>query len=170
MSMINLTYVSNVKRESLGQMDVPCDDIQTFVAELRKRLTAYGLPVSTDNEQIYLLADSNKEKISESDFPLPMGAEVYYCNIVAPQNAQEYARENGITYFFRTSENPHIYNPHIHAKYGDEDISIPLSNGQIIGEFTNKHKQKEAIRFVQSHNKDIQKEWNQIQLSQGHIK
>jgi hypothetical protein len=82
--------------------------------------------------------------------------------IIALDNAAEYARFSGIVFFFHTAENGHLYNPHIHAKCSEEEISIYLKDYRIIGSFKNKKKQRTAIDYVKTHSDEIKSEWNRI--------
>ena len=92
-------------------------------------------------------------------------SEIIVSMVVAPQNAQEFARENGIMYYFHTAEQSHKCFPHIHAEYSGETISIYLNDFHTVGEMKNK-KAKEAVAFVRKNAKSIKAEWNKIMQSQ----
>ena len=92
---------------------------------------------------------------------------IVYLDIVSPNNSGEFDRENGIIYFFHTSENGHLLYPHIHAQYAGDEICIYLKDYRIIGKFESRTKQKEAIEYVKKHRKAVSREWNRIMMSQG---
>lgn len=87
---------------------------------------------------------------------------VAYVDIIKLDNAYEYCRENGISYFFHLSEASHRPFPHIHARYSGEEISIFLNNLKVEGKFGSKTKQREAVEYVKSHKDDLLQEWFRI--------
>ena len=86
---------------------------------------------------------------------------IVYHNIVAPYGAYEYARFNGISFVFHTKESNHRFFPHVHAKYGNDEISIYLHDLRVVGKMSPNIK-RTAVEYVKNHLDDFLKEWNNI--------
>lgn len=74
----------------------------------------------------------------------------------------------GIKFIIHSDEkDKHGNNPHIHAKYQDEELFIYLKDATILNDksFKNPKKTKAAIRFVLDNQKELLDSWNKIMES-----
>lgn len=112
-------------------------------------------------ENLRMLAD---EKLMPFDYQQLESEDcvVVYLNAIAPNNAVEFTRKNGIVYYINTSEKPHLNYPHVHARYSGDTISISLIDFSVVGRFKSKNKQKEAIGFVETNKLDLMELWKSI--------
>ena len=148
-------------RKEIGPFSISVSTAEEIFSAIKHKLAEYGLTdIDEENFYTYEKTKLNKENIisSISDNVLF----VLYNNIAAPYGAYEYGREDGMVFFFHTSEKPHKYFPHIHVRYSGEVMSIYLSNLKIEGGFSNKKMEKRAIEYVKIHKKDIFDKWNMI--------
>ena len=89
--------------------------------------------------------------------------EIIYAHLVKPDNAYEYAYEDGISYYFHTNEGNHIHYPHIHAKLGrGEEVSIYFKDLRVVGEARNRRKIRQAQEWIAAHMDELMEEWNRI--------
>ena len=84
---------------------------------------------------------------------------ICYADIVIPKSAVEIERKNGIIYYFQTTEKCHEFNPHIHAKYQGEKVSVYLKTLKIDGKMKNKKKLKEIVGYVMKHREELLEKW-----------
>ena len=158
--LITLRYVDNAIRKVIAEVDISQFESRAAATEhLLKLLQADGFTCATDKNRLYVLgSDTTFEKCNQ----VPNHAVVFYSAVVAPNNAAEYHRENGIVYFFHSSEGPHLEWPHIHAKYSGEEISIYFNDFHTDGKLKNAKKEKEAIDYVKRNIKALTDKWNEI--------
>lgn len=71
---------------------------------------------------------------------------------------------NGIEFSVRTNEGNHTI-PHIHAKYGDFNISIAIETGEVLVGNLPKKKEALAVRWVNEHRAQLISDWNQYAVS-----
>lgn len=84
------------------------------------------------------------------------------CYIVKPECSKFFASFNGLLFYFHTNESTHKHNPHIHVKYGNEEISIYLNDFRVIGSFKNKKKVAESIKYVNLKIDKIKQTWKSL--------
>jgi hypothetical protein len=160
---ITLFYINNVRRGDVGALDYA--DLQKA-----KNPTEMILGVFRANDMFILdreprLLIVQEGTLSEFDMqliPSDKDCTVICSQVIAVNNTAEYARADGIIFFFHTAENGHLHNPHIHAQYGEDEISIYLKDYRIVGNFRNKKKQKKAVDYVKENASDIKNKWDRI--------
>ncbi len=160
---IHCEYIDNFKYQCLGEF---CWDNSRDLDDL------YGL--INDLFASHGLQDFNQERlrIRTLDKLLPISKELFfdlqeatllYLAVVPANAAAVYDREDGLIYFFHTNERNHLYYPHIHVKYNDEEISISLKDFSLTGNFESLKKMKVAIRYVKNHQQKLMTEWDRIE-------
>lgn len=87
---------------------------------------------------------------------------LYIENIIIPCSAAEFNWQNGIIYYFNTSEKNHSKYPHIHVKYQGNKMCIYFETLRVKGHLKNPKKEKEAINYVKSNLEVLYEEWNRI--------
>lgn len=71
---------------------------------------------------------------------------------------------NGIVFSVRSNEMNHTI-PHIHAKYGEYEISVSIKNGEVLaGNLPNKN-QKIAVKWVLENKEKLLSDWSNLSLS-----
>lgn len=71
---------------------------------------------------------------------------------------------NGIKFTIHANETNHS-SPHVHAKYGEYEISIAIETGEVlVGNLPAKN-QKKAIEWVKNNKGKLLTEWNNIAIS-----
>ncbi|MFV0250191.1 MAG: DUF4160 domain-containing protein [Bacilli bacterium] len=70
---------------------------------------------------------------------------------------------NSVKFEIRSKEAPHN-NPHVHASYGEYNLSIDIMTLEIKGNLPNK-KQKYAIEWVENNREYLLTKWNEIAMS-----
>ncbi|MBR0414262.1 MAG: DUF4160 domain-containing protein [Clostridia bacterium] len=88
--------------------------------------------------------------------------EIVFSEVAVPQNAVEFARQDGLVFFFQTSEKCHLFFPHVHVSYSGETIQVSLKDYHCEGNFKTPSKQKEAKKYVKKNKEKLLKEWNRI--------
>lgn len=73
-------------------------------------------------------------------------------------------RENGVVFEIRTNEQNHSI-PHVHASYGEHNISIGIESGIVFAGNLPKKNQKAAINWVLSHQEKLLNDWKNIAIS-----
>lgn len=72
--------------------------------------------------------------------------------------------QNGIEFSVRSNEGNHVI-PHVHAKYGEYEISIAIETGDVLaGNLPNK-RTAIAQNWVLSHKSDLLTKWNEITIT-----
>ena len=71
---------------------------------------------------------------------------------------------NGITFCVRTNEQNHTI-PHVHAKYGDYNISIEIATGKVLAGNLPKKNQKVAVEWVLKNKDKLLVDWRNIAIS-----
>lgn len=161
--MIKLEYVSHVWRETVCEIAVQdilsADNIPEYLLSIYQ---SKGYSNATDPGRLRII-DVNKQWEHFGNLEtLSDNVTVLYSDIVAACSAAEYARENGVIYFFHTSERGHLMYPHIHAKYAGEEISIYFNDYHVVGKMKSKTKQAEIVAYVKKHILQLQDEWARI--------
>lgn len=159
---MELWYMNNVCRRLVCRINV--EDISL---DIGCELKDYILHIYQENGyQDALNADKlfasneNGERIPFYDISSIQKAErIEYLSIIAPNNAYEYKRQDGILYFFHTSEGKHMEYPHIHARCGREEISVYFSDFHVIGKMM-PPKRRQAVRYVKEHIEDMKEKWD----------
>lgn len=71
---------------------------------------------------------------------------------------------NGVKFIVHTIEQNHVV-PHVHAEYGEYQISIAINNQEILaGNLPNKQ-QKIAQKWVREHREELLSQWSTIAIS-----
>lgn len=73
-------------------------------------------------------------------------------------------KENGVLFEIRTNEQNHAL-PHVHAAYGEYNISIDIASGKILAGTLPKKNQKMAVDWVLTHKDKLLGDWKNIALS-----
>jgi hypothetical protein len=73
-------------------------------------------------------------------------------------------RINGISFIVHSNEQNHSI-PHIHAKYGEYEISVAIITGEILAGNLPKKNRKIAVDWVLNHKKQLLSDWNNYSLS-----
>ena len=68
-------------------------------------------------------------------------------------------RINGISFIVHSNEQNHSI-PHIHAKYGEYEISVAIITGEILAGNLPKKNRKIAVDWVLNHKKQLLSDWN----------
>ena len=71
----------------------------------------------------------------------------------------------GIQFIIHSNEkDKHKYNPHIHAKYNEEELFIYIKDASLLNDkgFKNKKKTKIAINYVKNNKRMLLESWNKI--------
>ena len=158
--MIELYYNTNTCRKWVAEIESEEIDASNPSGVLLKIYQDSGYPKATDEKKLYAVADGVHVPFSEIQ-NLEDISKIYYADVVVPQNAVEFGREDGIRYFFHSSEKPHSNFPHVHAEYAGEEICIGLKDRSIAeGEFKSRKKAKEAVEFVEGNIDELWKTWN----------
>lgn len=158
--MIELYYYTNTYRKQIAEIEPKEIDVSNPSGTLLKIYQESGHPRATDEQKLYAVADGAHIQFSEVQ-NLENVSRIYYADVVAPQNAVEVSRENGIRYFFHSSEKPHSHFPHVHAEYAGEEICIGLKDCSIAeGRFESRKREKEAVVFVKGNIDELWKTWN----------
>ena len=72
--------------------------------------------------------------------------------------------KDGIKFIVHTMEQNHAV-PHIHAEYGEYQISIALEDQKILAGNLPKSKQQIAQRWVRDHKDELYSKWSNIAIS-----
>lgn len=161
--MTTLVYLSSTCKERVAEVDLSkvasSDLIRTILKEYQKN----SYLNATNAKKLYVKIGEHLTLLDKLD-NLTNADEIVYSDVIAPQNAAEFERKNGIVYFFHSSEKPHLNYPHVHARYGEDTISISLRDFTVIGSFSSKKKQKEAVEYVKNKQNltRLKAEWNRI--------
>lgn len=159
---MELMYLNNFERILVTELDK--EELKETIDITEQILKIYQSKCS------YEIDDTNELYVRQNENFIPLvsynqledDTVIFYINIVKPVNSVIYAEENGIVYFFHTSEKTHKYNPHIHAKYGGDEISIYFNDLKVIGNFRSYKKEKVAKKYVEEHIDELSNEWNKI--------
>ena len=160
--MIRLVYLSSVhrklvrdiKREELEEKQ----DVQALILDIFKNS---GYKTATKKEKLLIFDKDGTKKLRSIDDIVDENITICYSDVILPQSAVDIAREDGIRYYFQTSERCHKFNPHIHAEYQGEDVSIYLKDLRIEGKIKSRTKLKEIKRYVIRHREELLNKWYQ---------
>lgn len=72
--------------------------------------------------------------------------------------------QNGIKFIVHTIEQNHVV-PHIHAEYGEHQISISIADQKILAGNLPKKQQKIAQAWVKEHREELFSKWSDIAIS-----
>ncbi len=157
--MIYLRYIDNFKKILINSVEYS-EIIEEDVTEAIKMHYKKGGYSVEDKENLYIIKDGKWLPFDEN--LLEDNTEIIYSKVVIPQNAIQFARQDGLVFFFQTSEKCHLFFPHVHVEYSGETIQIALSDYHCEGSFKNPSKQKQAVKYVKKNKKNLLKEWNRI--------
>ena len=73
-------------------------------------------------------------------------------------------KQDGITFIVHSNEQNHAI-PHVHAQYGEYEISIAIESGEVLAGNLPKKNQKVAIEWVLSHQAKLLSDWSNYSLS-----
>ena len=166
--MITLRYVNNVSRLVIDEVSLPAiathEDAAQYILGIYQKA---GHIEANDPEKLYVRTSANdfrpllQSKITESDCIID------YVDIVSLNNAVEFARKDGIVFFFHTSEQGHQNNPHVHAAYSGDEISIYFSDLHTCGRMKSSAKKRVAIAYVEENRLKMLDEWKRIMGGQA---
>lgn len=166
--MIKLYKFTNVYRGEIGTVDSEkVLQAENITDALYQEFQKYGCNITAPNCCLKIMKEDGFIPFDEKLISTNQDITVAYFCIIKLDNAAEYARENGIVYFFHTAEKSHLKYPHIHAEYSGEEIKISLNNFQVEGRFKSPQKQKEAVKYVKKNSEDMSREWHRIMESLG---
>lgn len=172
--MITLKYMNNVKRQTVGEINIPQDlsqeEIVTYLLALYQNA---GYEGAIESQKLYVVsADKGLIPLSSVD-NIEKDATVIYSAVIAINNAVEFDRVNGTVYYIGSDEKKHFYEPHMHARIGDpndkggEKIRINLKTFAVKGKFKSRKKQREAIQYAKDNIDRIREVWNKVMVPQG---
>ncbi|MDD4796605.1 MAG: DUF4160 domain-containing protein [Eubacteriales bacterium] len=70
---------------------------------------------------------------------------------------------DGITFYFNSNESNHLYTPHVHACYGEYEISIGLKPILILaGRFPSRSKKQKALKYIHKHQLELLQGWRDM--------
>ena len=160
--MIQLLYQNNVRRVHICELEL-CDmpanvgnDILEYILNI---FHTHNCPDAIDAQKLYIRHAHEEIHPLRSTDVLKDGDVIFYLAIIALSNAYEYGYEDGIHYFFHTSEQGHQNHPHIHARYGEDEISIYFSDFHVVGKMKSPVIQSRAVKYVKKHLADMCEEW-----------
>ena len=105
-----------VKREDLEDKEV----VQALILDIFKN---WGYKNAMNKEKLLIFDKDGTKKLRSIDDIVDENITICYSDVILPQSAVDIAREDGIRYYFQTSERCHKFNPHIQAEYQREDVS-----------------------------------------------
>ena len=73
-------------------------------------------------------------------------------------------KENGIAFEVRTNEKNHTIS-HVHARYGEYNISIAIETGEVLAGNLPKKQSKLAQQWVASNQDKLKSDWSNIAIS-----
>ena len=73
-------------------------------------------------------------------------------------------QENGVVFNIRTNEKNHNI-AHVHAEYGDYNVSIRIDNGEVLAGTLPKKKQRIAKEWVLKNKENLLTKWSEIAIS-----
>ncbi len=161
-SNIKIIYMNNVCRKTLGIIKYHKLSNDNFWNSLFKLLEYYDHQFNKLYGQLYSIS-------SKGMFPIEKGEEissdvysVMYSEVKSPNNAYRYAEKDGVTFYFHTNENNHMFFPHIHASYSGKEIFISLKTLETTGSLNNRKKEKIAKKYVSQNKVKLLDEWNRL--------
>ena len=77
---------------------------------------------------------------------------------------QRVGDSKGIVFCVRTNEGNHVL-PHVHAAYGEYNISIEIATGRILEGTLPRKKEKIATAWVVDHKEKLLTDWKKIAMS-----
>lgn len=77
---------------------------------------------------------------------------------------QRVGDSKGVVFHVRTNEGNHVL-PHIHAAYGEYNISIEIATGRILEGNLPRKKEKIATTWVVDHKEKLLTDWKNIAIS-----
>ena len=77
---------------------------------------------------------------------------------------QRVRKKKGVVFHVRTNEGNHVL-PHIHAAYGEYNISIEIETGRILEGNLPRKKEKMATAWVVEHKEKLLTDWKNIAIS-----
>lgn len=161
--MITLKYVDNIYRKTVGEIELPQNlSRHEFLQHLITLYQNAGYERATEPQQLYIVnADNGLVPLCTVEL-ITEDAVILCSAVIALNNAAEYARENGVSYYFHTSEKGHQNFPHIHARYAGEEICVYFKDYRIVGTMSARAKQREIVQYVKAHVAELQDEWDRI--------
>ena len=160
--MIEYKFLSNTKRLTLGYGKRDDLDKSDILNSILKKYNESGINTEGENAKLYLIIDDKWYDFEESLLLSSDEITVLLSDVVPQRGAVNYDTYGGISYYFHTDEQRHEYNPHIHARYESQEISIYLNDYHIAGKFSNSAKQNQAIKYVRRNHRSILKEWSKL--------
>lgn len=160
--MIEYKYLSNVKRLTVGYGELDELDKSDFQNSILQKYEASGINTEGKNVKLYLIVADKWYDFEESLLLSSDEITVLLSDVVPLRGAANYDTYGGISYFFHTGEQRHEHNPHIHASYESQEISIYLNDYHVVGRLNNSAKQNQAIKYVKRNHQAILNEWNKI--------
>ena len=153
--------MNNVIGNIVKEIDIASVNHDTIVSDFLQYFEEAGYFVKNGIESLQIIKNNicypfDVDLIDDEEIS------IVYSEIVKPDNAKEYNRENGIIYYINTSEKTHLEFPHVHAKYSGETISISLIDYSVIGKYRTRNKQKEAVEYIKRHHQPLIDMWNEI--------
>ena len=73
-------------------------------------------------------------------------------------------KQDGITFIVHSNEQNHTI-PHVHAQYGEYEVSIAIESGEVLAGNLPSKNLKKAIKWVLGHQTKLQSDWSNYSLS-----
>lgn len=159
---VQLYFVNNVMRVELPIKECIYQKASDILDSLYDYISCNGYSTECGHFALMNNISIHIDATNIMDYVKDDLLQLVFLNIIPLNNAKEYDRLNGIVIFFHTSEKCHLFSPHIHAKYADETIKIDLDTFDVIGSFSNRKKQREAIAYAINNKQKLLSEWEEI--------
>lgn len=161
-----IIYGNNVERGIIGTIKYKrtnrAIDIYPKVLQC---LSNAGHPLDTTRGRLYIEAQNEKNEFDEKIFLDFENISIIYYEVIKPDNEVTCAEFDGIKFYFQTSENCHLYYPHIHVSHSGDKISISLRNFRVKGKFKNPNKMKIATKYVKDNVEKLLEEWEKLKAN-----
>lgn len=159
MILVKVARQSNVSKEEVSTFSF--DEAKgSLHSEISSRFS--DLELIHDFNNVWVVEDGIASKLIPDYHVHCDEVEVIITSIVAPSNAYEFKRFEGISFVFHTDEMKHINDPHVHARYNGEEMRIRLGDFSHKGHFRNKKKMNAALEYVKSNIEAFHDEWHRL--------
>ena len=159
MICVKVTRQSNVSKEVLTTFAFD-QEVGSLYAEIFSRFSDFEL--NPGLEKMWVVEKGVASKLTPDYSVHCDEIEVIITSIVAPSNAYEFCRFEGISFIFHTDEMRHINEPHVHARYSGDEMRISLGDLSYKGHFKSKKKMNDALEHVRSNVGAFLDEWHRL--------
>ena len=165
--MIEYKYLSNTQKNTLGYGELDELDKNDILNSILQKYKDAGILIEGENVNLYVIIDDVWFDFDDALLKSNEDIIVLLSDVIPPQSAVNYDYYQSIKYYFHVAEKGHEHNPHIHAEYDNQKISIYLNDYHIDGKMRNPAKQNQAVKYVKRNHKAILNKWNKIMGDQS---